>query len=87
MQDYTFLLFKAIQNIDFRRAQLDIYIRLDIQNTDWIYPIPSFNLAILKNSLPRQDFENFDVFIWQFGIAQIHLTPRMTCFNIWNDKF
>ena len=81
MQDYTFLLFKVIHNIDFRRAQLDIYIRLDISN------LPSFNLAILKNSLPRQDFENFDVFIWQFGIAQIHLTPRMTCFNIWNNMF
>ena len=86
MQDYTILLFKAIHNIDFRRAQLDIYIRLntehrlDISNLG--SSLPSFNLAILKNSLPRQDFENFDVFIWQFGIAQIHLTPRMTCFNI-----
>ena len=63
MQDYTFLPFKVIHNIDFRRAQLDIYIRLntehrlDISNLG--SSLPSFNLAILKKLTSAPGFREF----------------------------
>ena len=33
-------------------------------------------MLINKNSLSRKNFKNFDIFIRQLGIAQVHFTPE-----------